>query len=316
MSDTAVKWGVVTTIKAPARDILEFAAHYIEAGAHRIYIYLDAPCPEARPLLKAHPRIRLFDCDDASWQKREKSGKPEKHQVRQTKNATRTYRRQAREVDWLIHLDVDEFLWSERPVNEILGALGNDVQCARVFPIESLAGDGTAFKGLIPKGPERVQVAARLYPTFGEHMKGGFLSHVQGKLFVRPGMEQAKFRIHNIMVGDIENPNLVELSGIDLCHFHARSWDQWLGHYRYRHAKGSYRSDLGPKNRDERVALNLHDLFHLVESESGTDGLRHFFDEVCADTPDHRQRLQAEGLLRIIDLELDRKRQKHFPDFG
>ncbi len=182
------KWGIVSTIKAPAEAILNFAAYHLEAGAHRLFLYLDAPCPEARPLLKAHPKLRVFDCDDASWQHRRKGGKPEKHQVRQSLNATRAYRRQANDLDWLAHIDVDEFLWAKSPIADILSPLPETSLCARSRPIEALAGDGTAFKGYIPGGPDRGAIVARLYPRYGEHMNGGFLSHVQGKIFVRTAL--------------------------------------------------------------------------------------------------------------------------------
>lgn len=60
----------------------------------------------------------------------------------------------------------------------------------------------------------------------------------------------------------------------------------------------------------------MHELFQMIETDSGEAGLRAFFDEVSADTPELRARLTAEGLLRVCDLELDAKRRKHFPEFG
>ncbi len=317
MGNSVVKWGIVSTIKAPGEDLLTWAAYHLDAGAHRLFIYLDAPCPEARDLLAQHAKIRVFDCDDASWAHRRKAGKPEKHQVRQTLNATRAYRRQSKDLAWLIHMDVDEFLWSETPLCETLGKLPETILCARVQPIEALAGgDGTAFKGLIPKGPESGTLTGRIYPTYGEHLLGGFLSHTQGKVFVRPGQENATLRIHNFYSGPQENPAQTVLSDVDLCHLHARDWDSWISHYRYRIQKGSYRSEMRPARPREMGGVTLHELLSLLETENGTAGLRVFFEEVCADTPALRARLEAEGYLRIRSLGLAQKLQKHFPDFG
>ncbi|MFT6459611.1 glycosyltransferase family 2 protein [Pseudophaeobacter arcticus] len=317
------KWGIVSTIKAPAEDILTFAAYHLEIGAHRLFIYLDTPCPEARPLLKAHPKIRVFDCDDASWwQRRKKTGRPEKHQMRQSQNATRAYRRQAGDLDWLAHIDVDEFLWADRPIGEILNALPITTLCARARPIEALSGDGTAFKGHIPSGPEQGGTVGRLYPRFGEHLKGGFLSHVQGKIFVRTGLANISLRIHNVFQkdpaggDDIENPGAQELPEIDLCHFHAPDWQHWLSHYRFRLSQGSYRAGLSPARPLDRGGLSKHDLLNMIEAEEGEAGLRAFYDEICNDSPALRARLTAEGLLRIRDLNLAASRRKHFPAFG
>ncbi len=309
------RWGLVTTIKAEAADILNFAAYHLEAGAHRLFLYLDAPCPEAMPFLKAHPKIRVILCDEAYWLKRRKS-RPVKHQVRQTLNATRAYRRQANDVDWLIHMDVDEFLWSEQPLQDILAALPQDVFCARSRPLESLGGDSTSFKTYIPKSPGRHMLIQRLYPRFGDYLKGGFLSHEQGKIFARTGAEDVRFRIHSVFVNDNSNPHQVELPQVDLCHLHGKNWDDWFSHYRYRLEKGSYRAEMKPNRSREKGGVTLHELMRTIESEEGETGLRAFYDEICADTPDLRARLHDEGLLKNHDLKLVEKRRKHFPEFG
>lgn len=304
-------WGLSATIKAPRDEVLAFAAHHLDLGAHRLYIYLDAPDPETFQLLKGHPKIRVTSCDDAHWQKL--TGKrPVKHQVRQTANATHAYGRRA-EVDWLIHMDVDEFLWPTRPLSELLDDLPADVLCARVRPIEAISGDGTLFKGFIPPGPEREAIVERLYPRFGRYLKGGFLSHVAGKLFVRTGLGPLTVKIHNVFRGDDMNPGETELKAVELCHCHAKSWEDWIAAFRYRHEKGSYRPDLAPTRPRERGGLTLHELFARIEADNGEAGLRAFYEEVCADTPRLRAALGREGLLRTCDLRLAEKRQRHFP---
>ena len=74
------RWGVVATVKAPAREILTFCAYHLRAGAHRIYIYLDDPDAEVWDQLKAHPKIRPTRCDAAYWKGRI-GKKPAKHQT-------------------------------------------------------------------------------------------------------------------------------------------------------------------------------------------------------------------------------------------
>ena len=51
----------------------------------------------------------------------------------------------------------------------------------------------------------------------------------------------------------------------------------------------------------------------MIEDEGGKAGLRAFFDEVCADTPSLRSRLQAHGLLSEVNLALDAALSTHFP---
>ncbi|MDG1183118.1 MAG: hypothetical protein P8N30_10455 [Tateyamaria sp.] len=56
-------WGLSATIRAPAPDILRFAAYHLEQGAHRLYLYIDAANPVAYAHLKAHPKVRVQICD-------------------------------------------------------------------------------------------------------------------------------------------------------------------------------------------------------------------------------------------------------------
>jgi hypothetical protein len=310
-------WGLVATVKAPAEDILRFAAYHLEAGAHRIYIYLDAPNPTAQTALRDHPKCRVKLCDASHWQSH-KTGRPDKHQLRQSINATRAYRR-ATEVDWLIHMDVDEFLVPEHSVADSLGALPQRMRTARVRPMEALARSAgetgpQAFKAFIPNGPERTAIVQEIYPTFGPFVKGGFVSHVAGKIFARTGMKGVRMRIHNAMEDQQPIKEEAALPEIALAHCHAASWPAWRRAYAYRRDKGSYRAELLSATPEPQGGMNLHRLFGLLESEEGDTGLRTFFDEVCADTPLLRQRLADHGLLRLHDLALADKRKRHFGD--
>jgi hypothetical protein len=311
-------WGIVATIKADTPAILRFVSHHLELGAHRIYIYLDAPNPEALEALREHPKTRVVRCDDGYW-KRQNGGRPNMHQPRQTFNATRAYRR-ATDVDWLIHMDVDEFLVPQGQVADLLAALPDTVQCARARPMELLSGGDpqveAAFKTFIPAGKQREKIVSTLYPTFGEHLKGGFLSHIAGKLFVRTGIDGIKFRIHNAFLNGETNPNHVELPQLHLAHFHAVDWDTWYAHFAYRLHEGSYRADLGPARARAHGGITMHELFTLIHEDNGEAGLRAFFDEVCADTPALRARLETQGHLHCTRFSFDTNLAKHFPNLA
>lgn len=312
-------WGVVATVKAPARDILNFAAHHLDLGAHRVHVYLDEDNPVARAALGAHPQCRVTVTDEAYWRRRK--GRPERHQPRQSANATHCYRRDP-QVDWLAHVDVDEFLWPGAPLADQLAALPEATRSARVRPIEALGPDpddpppeGTLWcKGHARHhGPRRAQTIA-IYPTYGEHLNGGFLSHVAGKVFVRTGIEKTSLRIHNAFFGRVQDPAPARLDDTMLVHLHGHSWDHWLELYRFRMARGSYRDSLRAAPMPDGVALNMNQLFSMLEAEGGEAALAAFYREVCTATPELRARLQDHGQLFAVSLDLDASRRRHFPD--
>jgi len=308
-----IRWGTVTTTNAALPEILDFAAWHLELGAHRIYLYLDDDDPEAEAVLSAHPKIRVFRTDETWWAKR--NGRPVKHQVRQGANARHANNRPP-EVDWLAHIDTDEFLLPARPVSEVLAALPERCLCARVRPVEALAPLApcaeTVFKAFPLDQRARQAAAEACFPTWGRHLSGGFLSHVAGKLFFRPGTKGLQIRIHNVELDGQTNPGQVELSDIELGHFHAADWEHFLRLYRFRLAQGSYRAELKPQARREG-AVNLHTLFEMIEGAGGEAALRLFHEEVCTARPALLDQLAERGLLRRRRMDLAALRQQHFP---
>ncbi|MBO9444850.1 glycosyltransferase family 2 protein [Ruegeria sp. R14_0] len=297
-------------VRGSTRDILGFAAHHLGLGADYLYIYMDEPNHAAHRTLRNHPKIRVRICDDAFWKNR-KRDRPERHQVRQTLHATFAYRNT--DLDWLAHLDVDEFLWSEKPIREQLNAVPNEIPAVRVRPMEEMAGGEDLYKAYIPSGPDRSALVQSLYPNYGEFVLGGFLSHTQGKLIARTGMEKLNFRIHNLFQNKEPLTCKFELSGLELCHRHAPDWEHWMAHYRFRMDRGSYQAGMSPNVPRELGGLNKNELFSWIEEEQGTDGLRAFYDEISGADPEVRARLQEHGLIRHRPLDLDTKIAKHFP---
>ncbi|MFU1684168.1 glycosyltransferase family 2 protein [Phaeobacter piscinae] len=172
------KWGLVSTIKADAKSILDFAAYHLDLGAHRLHLYLDAENPDVYPHLKAHPKIRVITCDDRYW-KQHKAPRPKMHQPRQTMNATHAYERI--QTDWVAHIDVDEFLWphvaahdQSRAITETLAALPAETDVLRMRPLEALAGHADHYKAMVPSGAEREHEVRAIYPNSAFFSKAAF----------------------------------------------------------------------------------------------------------------------------------------------
>ncbi|MEM6758390.1 MAG: glycosyltransferase family 2 protein [Pseudomonadota bacterium] len=305
----SVRWGLSATLLADPEDILRFAAYHAALGAHRLYLYLDDPGSAAYDRLKAHPTVRVTRCDAAHWDTLA-GRRPAKHQVRQCLNATHAYTRRA-EVDWMIHIDVDEFLVPQATtIADALAQAKGDAVRAR--PMELLAdGDGTAFKAFIPPGPQRQQIVRALYPTYGHALRGGFLSHVAGKVFVRTGLGPLDIRIHDVFGDGAQRVTARDSNKIALAHCHARTWSEWSQHFAYRLERGAYRAELKPA---PHATVSLHALLSEIAASDGEVGLHAFFDEVIADTASLRGRLEAHGLLRHVALGLDAHRAAEFTE--
>ena len=310
------RWGIVATIKAPVDAILGFAAHHLDLGAHRLFLYLDDDNRTAFRILKAHPRIRPVLTDAAYWQSLGMKRRA-KHQSRQFENARHAYGR-AGDLDWLAHIDVDEFLLPDRPLGAQLAGLPAGCLCARVRPVEALA-PATPDQPLFAKAfaldrATRNRQTETLYPDYGAHLNGGFLSHVAGKMIYRTGVPGLRVNIHNVTVGEVQNPGQRELDETALLHCHAKSWEDFIAAFHYRLDKGSYRAELKPNRPADQGGLTLHQLFATIHATDGEAGLHRFYDQVCRATPAHLAALETQGLLRRPALDLQAAVARHFPD--
>ena len=289
-----IRWGIVATVKAPLAQIARFVAYHLEEGAARIDLYLDAPDPAVAAFFAAEPRVEVIQCDEAYWQSTGKP-RPETHQQRQAHNATRAYR--ASQLDFLAHIDVDEFLMPPQPMQTVLAHLPDKVAVLKIRPAELLAGSERHFKLTDREAGHEKYALAAVYPTFGAHLKGGFISHVSGKSIARTGLADVRLGIHHLTLNGNQVQNRAILLSGYVGHAHVRSWAEFRDKLDFRLTQGSYRK------KDDK--FGLYDVVEFLRDSEGETGLHQLFEEVCADTPELRERLTQYGMLLTRDLDLD-----------
>jgi len=103
------RWAVVSTIKAPTKDILSFAAHYLSLRATHLYLFLDFPDPEAQGHRENHPNIHVTNT--VPNYKQARGRRPQTVERRQIENIKIAIEFALRDdIAWLGHFDNDEFL--------------------------------------------------------------------------------------------------------------------------------------------------------------------------------------------------------------
>lgn len=177
------RWGIVTTADAPAALLLCHAAYHLQAGAAEVHLFLDrAGDAGLAARLGALPGCRVTVTDRAWWRGQGRR-RPQLHQVRQTVNATAALG--ACGVDYLLHLDIDEYLWQWEPLGEEL-ALVPAGAFLRIGNVERIFGADDAGGGVFTS---TFRVPDML---FGEEeggapdradglTEGGLTGHVAGK---------------------------------------------------------------------------------------------------------------------------------------
>ncbi len=297
------RWGVVSLVQAPLEDVARFAAHHLSLGAERLYLHLDTPDPAAADFLAQHSSITVVTCDDAYWSAQRKR-RMKRHQLRQLWIATQTYRHT--DLDWLAHVDVDEFILPPAPLEQILADVDEDIAAVLMPPIEQLAGgEDTLFKTTARMAGRHKSVLEDIYPTFGPYLRGGYLSHLEGKLIARTGLPEVRLGLHALLYRGEAATNIARRDDLYVGHAHATDWNSFRDRLDFRLAHGSYmkRDDSG---------FRLHDMLDYLRSEEGEDGLRSLFAEVCEATPTLVKRLHDNDMLITRKLDLDTRVREVF----
>ena len=284
-------WGTVSTIKASAAQIKPFIEHHLSLGAAQMDIFLDAPLPDSDLAQLSYQNVRLIQCDSAYWTA---TGKPlmEKHQQRQAFNATHAYRNT--QVDWLAHIDVDEFLHGGDDLKLTLAAAPDTIDALIIPPAEEIAQTAASDTLLFRRtyfdaGVEKSKID-QLYPVFGAYLRAGFISHTAGKTIARTGLDDVRFGVHLLKRNGEEIENSKRIQSLNLLHRHAPDWESFAAHLEFRLQQGSYR-DRGQSK------LGLGDIVDLLREEHGSEGPRQLFDEICGYDADVVQKLEQNGML-------------------
>lgn len=184
-------WGIVMTVREPAQLVLANVAWHLGTGASEVHVYLDDPDDPVADALEAIPAVRVVPCDAAHWGTAvQTKTRPESINRRQGRNAGHAMARCA--VDWLIHLDADEFLLQERPLGHELEAV-RELDCELHFPVHERTYAGgapidTIFSGIFrttTKGLNRRSDGRSndpiIFGTQSPVLHHGVLGHSAGK---------------------------------------------------------------------------------------------------------------------------------------
>jgi len=191
-------WSVCSTVAEPAEMLYAFVAHYLEAGAQEVHLFIDDPEQLGLETLSALKGVRLTICDAVYWKDRT-GNRPKGQVMRQLKNANFAY--ETCSTDWFFFCDADEFFVSDIPVSQLLKVVPAEVVHCRTAMAERAFRAGqrqkSLFDGVLRLPLKKGQAALReVYGDLTPMTTRGLLGHVAGKSFVRAGRFDQRIRIH------------------------------------------------------------------------------------------------------------------------
>jgi hypothetical protein len=304
-------WGVVCTTSAPLILVQAFAAFHLRAGARRVAIYDDLCQYGSHLRTSSSDSVTVVCCNNSYW--KHKGTKPADHRVRQTYNANHAIGLLG--VDYIAHLDVDEFLVSRSSAvdKQLASHWRPATQAFRIPPCEPLyrripktlseVWQADAFKLRFPPGEKGVKMAEEIHGARGRLLRRGLQGHAVGKVMMQ-AREGLSLGIHRGFYNR-KPPALSNNHDLLVCHFFAMGISDWMSKLERRLTPARISSE----SESRRQFLNLFD----SAKQNGTSAISSLYEawNVCSEHA--LERLQTAGYLFRVDLEIAEALRERYP---
>ncbi|MEO0486215.1 MAG: glycosyltransferase family 2 protein [Pseudomonadota bacterium] len=182
-------WGTVTLADEPSELLVAFCAYHARLGASEIHVFLDRTPPREVKTLSTIPGVIVTHCSPAFWD--EHGGRPGLQTHRQDIVANVAYMDAA--VDWLAHIDADEFIHATDDMGEELSAVPPGIVGLRMQTRERAWRTGPEptgiFDGIFRKPiPGSLTLDRPILGPLARYTQRGLAGHAVGKSIVRTGL--------------------------------------------------------------------------------------------------------------------------------
>ncbi|MEM7318499.1 MAG: hypothetical protein AAF408_05690, partial [Pseudomonadota bacterium] len=237
------------------------------------------------------------------WQRLTGGRRPKGQEHRQVRNAQDAYLRC--EVDWLAHIDADEFIAPHRNLAHELACVPSELSYLRLDVRERVYSSQippqTLFCGMLRVPFHRRRPAAKA--VFGpklEFLGRGLTGHSVGKSVVRARQDNVLMGIHMPRPVKRERGALagLECSSANLIHLNGLTPNHWM-------AKMSRYSHLRPRISDDAPLDNtLRQIKYLQAQPDTHAAILHLFELIRCVTPEDEWRLRGLGLIEDFPQDL------------
>jgi len=317
-------WGVTLSVLEPTQLVVANIAHHLELGAQEVIVFLDKPQKDLEKILSSHPRVTTFVCNSRHWLGRLHTRRPNKVIIRQIRNAR--YAMTRTKVDWLLHLDADEFLFPKGDFSAELAALPDTFGGLWLENYERAFREGkdqdTIFDGVFrvfPKtDPAAVALPAlsSLYGNNTAFARNGFTAHNLGKSFARNDPRYAQ-GIHQVRMATDENPQpLAKMycsTMARILHFDGLTRLHWV---RKLVRMATEQGSAGAIQAQARRTTREFQLGMIREQLDDPKYLIGVHDAHKVVSPEQEQKLGALGLLQTLAFGPTEAIRRQFPDAG
>lgn len=230
--DQEPTWGIVMTVDEPSPLVISNVAWHISTGAKEVHLYFDRVNDPVMNIVATLQKVRAVDCNDDYWLS-VSTKRPDAQTKRQFINANDALKHCS--VDWLVHIDADEFLLQNSPIQHELRSL-RETSVALHFDVRERVYTESSSSRSIFDGAFRsrshfpMSLDRSLFGELNRYLQRGLLSHCAGKTAI-PTNQDFLIGVHSAYKGrrssDTRAPRLGSRSTV-LLHFDGLTPLHWI----------------------------------------------------------------------------------------
>ena len=313
-------------VKAVVVDDLEalkkFVAYYLDQGAARVALYFENPetklIGEFAHLDKVHCQACTPEFLSGLRRYLDRVGPP-LHSV-----ATKAY--QDLKEDWLVHLDLDEFMYFPgQKISDVLDKQNESTKVLRPPVVESIASDNESgihhFRDKMK--PETVKEIYGDELVAALEKKNGFIGHSESKIAIRKGLKHVILMSHIVaamywperLLKPFQRinatrrpiPEVLTDDGYVL-HFNNEPFETWRRKLFWRMAAGDLNSVLS-----RGFVKYFFDLADAKKGKSVEQAVEELYSRLFEFDAKRLKKLDKEGVLLSFELNFDALVARYFP---
>jgi hypothetical protein len=289
---------ITSTTREGIDQVRRFVNFHLSGGVDKVFLFYDGVPDWPADAFADDPRVTFTVCDKAYWDK--SGGRPAHIDARLMHNAdVGRAGAESAGMDWIIHIDNDELLFSEQSIAAVLTDAKKDVvrfgmheAVAEKVDYDSIF-DATTFRVWIDAAKRAaVQADPLLAPLLfeGEYFRG----HSASKVAIRIKALRGRVGIHKPTGPEIEEERT---NKIILLHFDCVGVAAWA-------KKWSMRIDSsGPsnmrKNRREQMSM-------FAGGRAVPETVREDYDRLYVVTPQQTEAALRRGIMKTIRIDPSR----------
>lgn len=277
---------IVSTVRAPARELARFVSHHLRLGVAEVFLFFDDPRAEAIDCFLDEQRLTCVRCDQSYWEGIDPTSQP--IEVRQRANANRALQwARERGHEWIVHIDCDELVDCKGSLEnhlqgynsfakvrfEVLEAVPPELHCASIFEANLFRRRANRLQKHLAK---LLGVGSALF--CGNYFRG----HTMSKIAARITDELESLDIHDATYRNAAC-RTVNSRKIRLLHFDCVGLEAWKTKWIRRIDGTGTPNSIGPSRRmqlelfreayesdESQVLETLYERLHLLTSYERT----------------------------------------------